>query len=564
MGRRTKIFNKIKIKTIFGRESPRAGHPPEKNALPDVLIAPGPHPGDRIYDSRSDSPGEGSRRGTHVAGDERPVGRDNGSTPAPVCSDRERISSETEHMASNEERNPERQSAHRQDPRDWQDVGDVDTSKTVAENWVTDSSSSDHLNHRAAVSNNQDEEPHVPSAWSPMGHSLSESMRFDNINHSGISIGSGPVNVSNTSFSGGIHQHNPSISYGGGPVNVVNEFHNHNDTSSKRIRSGLKLLEKRVATSAFHSSIHRVDPPRCHPETRVAIQKQIYDWILMDFLVRQMWIMWMHGAAGGGKSAIMQSVAELCEKAQIPLASFFFYRTDPTRNSMAPFIATLVYQLIQKIPEAQVQDEIYAIIENNPLIFEESLESQLQKLIIQPLLRLQAHFKCYFIVMIDGLDECLERAHQVELVELLGTIVRSRATPVIFLVASRREPQIEAAFVRKEVSDLVLTLPLDNSDIEQASDDIRRFLVDKFRDINETHLLKRYLPIDWPPVSSVEEIVSKSSGQFIFASIIIKYLSSPRANPALRLEVIRGIRLRDPSSQNPFAHLDALYEYIFS
>ncbi|KAF8171689.1 hypothetical protein BJ912DRAFT_1148431 [Pholiota molesta] len=327
-------------------------------------------------------------------------------------------------------------------------------------------------------------------------------------------------------------------------------------------RPGLNLLKERVATAAFHNSAQRVDPPRCHPNTRIAILKWIYDWIVVDLLIRRMWIMWMHGAAGAGKSAIMQSIAELCEKARIPLASFFFFRTDPTRNSMAPFVATLVYQLIQKIPQAR--DQIFMIIENNPLIFDESLETQLQKLIIEPLLRLQAHFKCCFIILIDGLDECLARTQQAELINLLGTFSHSRATPVIFLVASRREPQIAAAFVRKGISDLALTLPLDNSDIEQTSDDIRCFLIDKFRDIKENHLLKDYLPIDWPPASSVKEIVSKSSGQFIFASVVINYISSPRANPARQLEVIHGIRLRDPSTQNPFAHLDALYEHIFS
>jgi hypothetical protein len=282
----------------------------------------------------------------------------------------------------------------------------------------------------------------------------------------------------------------------------------------------------------------------------------------MDLLIRQVWIMWLHGAAGAGKSAIMQSIAELCETAQIPLASFFFFRTDPTRNSTTSFIATLVYQLIQLLP--QVQDEIFGIIENNPLIFEQSLKYQLERLIIQPLLRVRKHFKGFFVILIDGLDECIERAHQVDLIQLLGTLSRSRTIPVVFLVASRREPQIETTFARNEVSDLIMTLPLDNSDIEQTSDDIRHFLVDQFRDIKETHLLKRYLPINWPPASSVEEIVSKSSGQFIFASVVINYLSFPRANPARQLEVIRGIRLRDPSSQNPFAHLDALYEHIFS
>ncbi|KAF8191178.1 hypothetical protein BJ912DRAFT_925382 [Pholiota molesta] len=554
MSRRTKILNKVK--TIFGRESSRAGHPPENSVLvetpnrthagvrqPDLLIAPGPLPGGGTHNSRPESLREENRGGTS-AGDERPEaeeGKNNGATPAPVPSDGERIIGETEHTVPNDilgALDHKHQSTSGQEPCNWQDVGDVDSSERVPEIRVINPSSSDHLDrragvHRAAAGNNQDGELDVPSGPpNPMGHSLSESMKLDNIKHSGISIGGGPVNVNNISFSG-----------------------------SERIRR-LKLLLKRVATSAFHNSARRVDPPRCHENTRVAIQQQIYDWIVLDLLVRQTWIMWMHGAAGAGKSAIVQSIAELCEQAQIPLASFFFIRTDATRNSMAPLIVTLVYQLIQSIP--QVQEEILGIIENHPLIFDQSLKSQLEKLIIQPLLRVREHFKGFFVILIDGLDECIERAHQVDLIKLLGTISRSRMIPVVFLVASRREPQIEAAFARKEVSDSVRTIPLDNSDIEQTSDDIRRYLVDKFCDIKETHLRKHHLPIDWPPASSIKEIVSKSSGQFIFASVVINYLSSPRANPAHQLEVIRGIRLRDPHSQNPFAHLDALYEYIFS
>jgi hypothetical protein len=218
--------------------------------------------------------------------------------------------------------------------------------------------------------------------------------------------------------------------------------------------AGLELLQKRVATSAFHNSAQRVDPPRGHPNTRVAIQQRIYDWIVMDLAIRRMWIMWVHGAAGAGKSAIMQSIAELCEQAQIPLASFFFLRPDPARNSTTSFVATLVYQLIQNVP--LVQDAILGIIESNPLIFDQSLKSQLETLIIQPLLRVREHFKGFFVILIDGLDGCTEHAHQVDLIQLLGAVSRSRTIPVVFLVASRREPQIEAAFASNEVSHLVM------------------------------------------------------------------------------------------------------------
>ncbi|KAF8198432.1 hypothetical protein BJ912DRAFT_1139998 [Pholiota molesta] len=320
-------------------------------------------------------------------------------------------------------------------------------------------------------------------------------------------------------------------------------FHDtKNSGISERIRPGFKLLQKHVATSAFHNSAQRLDPPRCHPDTRVVIQNQIYDWILMDLLIRQVWIMWMHGAAGAGKSAIMQSIAELCEKAKIPLASFFFFRTDPTRNSTASFIATLVYQLIQLIP--QVQDEIFGIIENNPLIFAQSLKSQVENLIIQPLLLVRKHFKGFFVVLIDGLDECTERAHQIDLIQSLAAVSRSRKAPVVFLVASRREPQIEAAFARNETtSDAILST---NSVIS-----------------------RRLIFSSATSRSTGPGFICQADHRQVIRPIHLRIRRNqlpiiPRANPAHQLEVIHGIRLRDPSSQNPFAHLDALYQHIFS
>ncbi|KAF8198406.1 hypothetical protein BJ912DRAFT_25613 [Pholiota molesta] len=322
-----------------------------------------------------------------------------------------------------------------------------------------------------------------------------------------------------------------------------------------------KYLQERVAPAAFHNSAQRIDPPRCHPDTRVAIMQEIYDWITQSE-DREQWLLWLNGAAGAGKSALMQSLAERCVQAAIVIATFFFFRGDSSRNTITPLVATLVYQLIRAIPE--IEGDIILLIDHDPLIFDQSLETQLQYLIIQPLLRLPPHLKRLLVVFIDGLDECKDRNAQANLIKVLGNISCSGTIPVVFLIASRREPQIEAEFVRKPISNILKTLPLDNSDIEKTSDDIRRYLVDKFRDIKETHRLKQYLPIDWPPASSVKEIVTKSSGQFIFASVAINYVSSPRANPARQLEVIRGIRMRDPSSQNPFVHLDALYQHIFS
>ncbi|KAF9473788.1 hypothetical protein BDN70DRAFT_997465, partial [Pholiota conissans] len=84
------------------------------------------------------------------------------------------------------------------------------------------------------------------------------------------------------------------------------------------------------------------------------------------------------------------------------------------------------------------------------------------------------------------------------------------------------------------------------------------------REIKIGHPRRDRLPADWPPVSRVEEIVTKSSGQFIYASVVIKYVSLPRYNPARRLNIIHDINLQGSQSLNPFEHLDQLYQHIFS
>ncbi|KAF9472326.1 hypothetical protein BDN70DRAFT_777516, partial [Pholiota conissans] len=266
-----------------------------------------------------------------------------------------------------------------------------------------------------------------------------------------------------------------------------------------------------------HNSAQRVDPPHCHLKTRVEILQRMYDWIIQSEN-RETWLMWLNGAAGAGKSAIMQTLAEQCFLNLIPVASFFLSRNDATRNSLAPLVATLVYQLIQQIPETT--NTILQSIERNPFIFDQTLESQLHELVIQPLLQIPRQFRKLFVIFIDGLDECLDKTHQSSLIKVLGNICSDKNTPIIFVIASRREMQIQSQFESKLLSNLIEIVPLDDS---EASDDIRRFLGAKFTDIQENHPFRHLLPPAWPLTMLVSEIVEKSSGQFIFATVVMNF-----------------------------------------
>ena len=117
---------------------------------------------------------------------------------------------------------------------------------------------------------------------------------------------------------------------------------------------GFELLQKAVAAAAFHNSGERFDPPRCHPNTRTAVIDNIMDWILgLAEEEYESVIMWLHGAAGAGKSAIAQTIAERCQALNLLLASFFFSRSDPSRSHAKYLIATIAYQVAMNFPSTR-------------------------------------------------------------------------------------------------------------------------------------------------------------------------------------------------------------------
>ena len=80
-----------------------------------------------------------------------------------------------------------------------------------------------------------------------------------------------------------------------------------------------------VSPNAFYDSDNRADPPKCHPNTRVAVINMIKDWATGLFDTNS-FLLWLYGPAGAGKTAIARKVAELFT-GHGPLASFLFFRS---------------------------------------------------------------------------------------------------------------------------------------------------------------------------------------------------------------------------------------------
>jgi len=274
-------------------------------------------------------------------------------------------------------------------------------------------------------------------------------------------------------------------------------------------------------------------------------------------------IMWVYGPAGAGKSAIAQTIAEMCEREMMLLASFFFSRNDPSRSNVNSLIATLAYQITLNLP--YVRDAILAAIDHDPLIFSKSLAVQVESLIVAPLQPLAetGYFKdptSRRLVIIDGLDECSGSKVQQNILEVLANSQQQHRLPLVFLFASRPEQHISLTFNTGLLPSLTTCVPLNNSYL--PDEDIHLFLTEKFQEIKSTHRLRAYIPHQWPLPIVLDQLVYKSSGQFIYASTLIRYVTSIRHKPTDRLDIVLGIR--PPQKDLPFAELDALYTRILA
>ena len=338
--------------------------------------------------------------------------------------------------------------------------------------------------------------------------------------------------------------------------NHVRETHD----CAKSVESSDILLHA-TAPAAFHNSDVRFDPPKCHPHTRLAVLAKIMEWIEWGEDL-DAFIMWVYGPVGAGKSAIAQTIAEMCEEEML-LASFFFSRNDPSRSTVKPLVATIAYQITLNLP--QTRDIILAAIDHDPLIFTKSLAVQVKSLIVAPLQPL-AEAGCFSkptsrrLIIIDGLDECSDPKVQQNIVEVLANSQRQHQLPLIFLIASRPDQHISFAFSTGFLPSITTRLALDDSYLPDK--DIELFLTDKFQEIKSSHPRRAYIPPQWPLPSVLKQLIAKSSGKFIYASTVIRYISSIRHRPTDRLDIVLGTR--PPQSDLPFAELDALYTHILA
>ena len=328
-------------------------------------------------------------------------------------------------------------------------------------------------------------------------------------------------------------------------------------------RKGLEKLMKAVSPNAFYNSDNCPDPPKCHPNTRVAVISKIIDWAT-GMIERDAFMLWLYGPAGAGKTAISRKVAELFAEHRLLLASFLFFRSDPKRNTMKPLVANIAYHVACIIPATH--NLINAAMEADPLILSYSIEVQLTTLILEPLRLLadQGYFinwKSPLLVVIDGLDECLDKGAQTNFIQFLSSSMAQYPLPLKLLIVSHPKAHIKSALSLVGERSKVSHLELNDDFLPDV--DICCFLTDMFQDIKKCHPFCSRISPFWPSEQQINTLICKASGQFIYASLAVRFINSTLDSPMRQLDIV--LELRPPINHDLlFAELDTLYTFILS
>ncbi|KAG1893672.1 uncharacterized protein F5891DRAFT_765248 [Suillus fuscotomentosus] len=310
-------------------------------------------------------------------------------------------------------------------------------------------------------------------------------------------------------------------------------------------------LSQVAVLGAKYDSPERQPHPKCLEGTRVDILKLICG--LLDKRDKSQ-IIWLHGTAGVGKSAVAFTVAKRMKglmmtettKIETRLAgTFFFSRKHTKRSTTGHFFATFAYQLASNFPS--VKNDMNKAIRETPVILDssESLRDQMMALFRRPLWHLQFRLReCPPPVFaVDALDEC-QPATVADLISLLGEALRDPELPVFhILFTSRLEEHIRKSIQKEEMHPLVYEIPVNTSeegvagiislDGEDVDNDICTFLQHSFMELRNRH--PDFLQ---PTADKLARLANRAGRRFIVASTMIKFVNDGYNDPQDRLELM--------------------------
>jgi hypothetical protein len=282
----------------------------------------------------------------------------------------------------------------------------------------------------------------------------------------------------------------------------------------------------------------------CLPSTRQEILQFVTDWVTSPSTDQN--ILWLHGMAGSGKSALATTISNYFQNLG-RLAAFLFFDRDITeRSDPTSVIRTLAYQL------SVFDSKFLRAISSAAWRFswQWPLTTQFKKLLVEPLSSVEhVGDEGPVVIVFDALDECGSAKTRKALLDLLVEEFSKLPSNFRIIITSRAERDIHASFSQRQN---IISRELD---ITTASNmkDIISYLYHWMAIIRTSNPLLPLSP-DWPGESRITDLAKRSSGLFVWASTAIVFIGDGH-DPDERIMVLLG-------SDNPAkgeSALDELY-----
>ena len=287
----------------------------------------------------------------------------------------------------------------------------------------------------------------------------------------------------------------------------------------------------------------------CLRGTRKGVLWEIENWLVDE---GKQHIFWLNGLAGTGKSTIAQTFAERAFADGKLGASFFCSRDFTDRSNLQAIFPTLAFQLAYRYP--LFRDTLLQVLKGCPDVTQESLCSQMEKIIVGPLKA--THIPT--LIIIDALDECKDEEPASAILSILSRYV-NEIPDVKFFITGRPEPRIRSGFRLKALLPITEVLKLHEVKPETVNNDIKLFF-----QVRLTRISKERsdcdLPENWPSSFEIGILCRKAAGFFIYASTVIKFVASKNRIPTEQLKLITS--LPQSTSHEGRSGIDILYTQI--
>ncbi|KAF2008755.1 hypothetical protein BU24DRAFT_359758, partial [Aaosphaeria arxii CBS 175.79] len=264
-------------------------------------------------------------------------------------------------------------------------------------------------------------------------------------------------------------------------------------------------------------------------------------------------IFWLSGLAGTGKSTISRTVAREYHQQQRLGASFFFSRGGGDVGHAGTFATSIAFQLAHNVPASR--QHIRSAVKERSDITNQSLRDQWRHLVLDPLSKLEGSLS--YVLIVDALDECDDESDIQIIVQLLGEARSLERVRLRVFLTSRPEVPIRHGFFQipnAEHQDFLLH----NISPSIVDNDISLFLQHYLRIVGQ----ERSLDVDWPGPETIEQLVRRACGLFIWAATAWRFIRDGKKFAARRMETI--LASNSSTAAAPEKHLNEIYVTVLN